>query len=204
MYPRTKNIAHILFDRGIRNVVIAPGSRNAPLTIAFVEHGGFNINMIYDERSAGFIGLGQAIASLTPSVLICTSGTAAVNFYPAICEAFYQELPLLVLTADRPQEWIDQGDGQSIRQFGVFANHILKSFELLPDYQNDASYLHLQRVVNDAVSLCENAFHRGPVHINIPFREPFYPQKEAQQEAYKVVEKLQAQTKKLDKKNIHE
>ncbi len=199
MYSRIKNIANILFDKGIRNIVISPGSRNAPLTISFVEHGGFDITMIYDERSAGFIGLGKAIASLTPSVLICTSGTAAVNFYPAICEAFYQEIPLLILTADRPLEWIDQGDGQSIRQTDVFKNHVLKSIQLLADYENNPSNIYLQRAVNEAVILSENPFHKGPVHINVPFREPFYPDQITTEEEYKIITKHQPNTKKLDK-----
>lgn len=202
MYARIKNIASIIYDHGIRNIVISPGSRNAPLTLSFVEHGGFNITMVYDERSAGFIAVGKAIASKKSSVLICTSGTAGVNYYPAICEAFYQETPLMVLTADRPQELIDQGDGQSIRQKNLFNNHILKSYELLPDYENNTSYHLLQESINNACLTANNPFKTGPVHVNIPFREPFYPAPEDKQkkEAYRVVHKTDSAVKRLDRK----
>lgn len=199
MQGRIQNIASILYDQGVRNVIISPGSRNAPLTIAFVNHGEFNIEMICDERSAAFVGLGQSIAAKLPTLLICTSGTAAINYYPAICEAFYQEVPLIVLTADRPPELIDQGDGQSIRQSNVFQNHILSSFDLLPDYDSDASYQHLIRVTNEAFLTASNPYKRGPVHINIPFREPFYPQSKASSVPYRVLKKYDSTTKKLSK-----
>lgn len=203
MYARIKNIASIIYDQGIRNVVISPGSRNAPLTISFVEHSGFNITTVYDERSAAFIALGKATATNMATVLICTSGTASVNYYPAICEAFYQETPLIVLTADRPQELIDQGDGQSIRQKNIFHNHILKSYELLPDYGNDASYELLQQVINDACLVSNNTYKQGPVHVNIPFREPFYPEDKdysKNPEPYRVIEKTDSSIKKIDRK----
>jgi 2-succinyl-5-enolpyruvyl-6-hydroxy-3-cyclohexene-1-carboxylate synthase len=199
MHAQIQNIANILYDRGVRNVIISPGSRNAPLTLAFVAHKGFSIEMIYDERSAGFIALGKALATVNPSVIICTSGTASVNFYPAICEAFYQEIPLLVLTADRPPEWIDQGDGQSIRQQNLFDNHVLKSYQLLPDYSSTGSYNKLIQTVNEALTLAENTFHRGPVHLNLPFREPFYPNQKTEDLSYRIIEKYQPKTKKLDK-----
>jgi 2-succinyl-5-enolpyruvyl-6-hydroxy-3-cyclohexene-1-carboxylate synthase len=202
MYARVKNIAAILFDKGLRNIVISPGSRNAALTVAFVEHGGFTINMIVDERSAGFIALGQSIASQSPTALLCTSGTASVNYYPAICEAFYQGIPLIVLTADRPAEWIDHGDGQSIRQQNVFASHVLKSYQLLADYENTGAYNQLQNVINEAYDLSKGFIKKGPVHVNIPFREPFYPVANVVAEKYRVVENLVPNSFDFDSKTL--
>lgn len=168
------NIPVVLYKLGVRHAVVCPGSRCAPLTIAFSRHGKITCKTITDERSAAFIGLGIAIATKTPVVLICTSGTAAVNFYPAICEAFYQQVPLLILTADRPAEWIDQGDGQAIRQEFVFANHVKKSFSFSASYDYKEVQWEFTRKLSEAyfTSISDK---QGPIHLNIPFREPFYP-----------------------------
>jgi len=168
------NIPVVLYKLGVRHAIVCPGSRCAPLTIAFNRHAKINCRTITDERSTAFIGLGIAIATKTPVVLICTSGTAAVNFYPAICEAFYQQVPLIVLTADRPAEWIDQGDGQAIRQELVFANHVKKSFSFSASYDYKEVQWEFTRKLSEAyfTSISDK---QGPVHLNIPFREPFYP-----------------------------
>ncbi len=129
------NIAEVLVQLGVKDAVLCPGSRCAPLLVAFNRHPKINCYSISDERSAAFIALGMAQKTGQPTVLVCTSGSAALNFYPAISEAFYQNIPLLVLTADRPPEWIDQGDGQTIRQEEVFRNHILKSYKLPSHYE---------------------------------------------------------------------
>jgi len=131
---------------------------------------GFNCHSIIDERSAGFIALGMAQASGKPVALLCTSGTALLNYYPAITEAYYTNTPLLVLSADRPEEWIDQWEGQCIRQQNVFSNHIL-DFQQAPSDLKDVDTYYLQ-----VVELLSKATGRdgGPVHFNIPFREPFY------------------------------
>jgi 2-succinyl-5-enolpyruvyl-6-hydroxy-3-cyclohexene-1-carboxylate synthase len=105
---------------GVENAVVCPGSRCAPLLIGFGKHPDIETISITDERSAGFVGLGLAQQSGKPVVLACTSGTAALNFAPAVTEAFYQNVPLIVLTADRPPEWIDQWDGQTIHQEKIY------------------------------------------------------------------------------------
>jgi len=157
----------------LSNVVISPGSRNAPLTIAFSEEDYFNCYSIKDERSAGFFALGLAQQSNQPSILVCTSGSAALNYGPAIGEAFYQKLPLLVLTADRPGEWTNQGIGQSMQQQNLFANFVLKSFELPQEAEDEQTLWYSDRLVNEAI-LTATGTPRGPVHINIPLKEPLY------------------------------
>jgi 2-succinyl-5-enolpyruvyl-6-hydroxy-3-cyclohexene-1-carboxylate synthase len=128
------DLAAICFEKGIRHVMISPGSRSAALTLAFARHGGFRIHTCMDERPAGFIALGIAQQTGVPVVLICTSGSAAYNFAPAVSEAFFQQVPLLVLTADRPKEWQHQYDGQTIYQSEIYGKHVKRSFEISPDY----------------------------------------------------------------------
>ncbi len=168
------NIAAICALQGIEDIIVSPGSRVAPLTVAFVKHPDLNVKTIPDERSAAYIALGIALHKKKPVVISCTSGTAMANYAPAITEAYYQKIPLIVITADRPIEWIDQGDGQSIRQYDFYKNHIKKSYQL-PTYQGhpDARW-HIERVVNEAINISQEG-PSGPVHINVPLREPFYP-----------------------------
>src|SRR6187402_1513723 len=104
-------IVQFLAKAGVKNVVLSPGSRNAPLSLSFHHHPDFVCRIIPDERAAAYFALGISIQTRQPTILVCTSGTAVLNYYPAIAEAFYQHVPLLVITADRPSEWIDQGDG---------------------------------------------------------------------------------------------
>ncbi|KAA9345991.1 2-succinyl-5-enolpyruvyl-6-hydroxy-3-cyclohexene-1-carboxylic-acid synthase [Adhaeribacter soli] len=168
------DIAEICARHELKNVVLSPGSRCAPLTIAFARHPEMQVKTVSDERAAAFIGLGMAQISGKASVLVCTSGTASYNYAPAVAEAFYQQIPLLVFTADRPQEWIDQLDGQTIRQTNIYGQHIKKSFNFPPDLQHKDAIWHANRMVSEAINLA-HAFPAGPVHINIPLREPFYP-----------------------------
>ena len=168
------DLAEICYQQGIRHVVISPGSRSAALTLAFARHGGFQAHVCIDERSAGFIALGMAQQIDSPVVLICTSGSAAYNFAPAVSEAFFQQIPLLVLTADRPKEWQHQYDGQTIYQTGIFGQHVKRSFEVSPDYQHSDVQWAINRIMNEAINLASVA-PNGPVHINVPVREPFYP-----------------------------
>lgn len=109
-----------------------------------------------------------------PVILVCTSGSAAYNFAPAIAEAYFQEIPILVLTADRPKEWVDQLDGQTIRQHEIYGSHVKQFFELPQDHSHRDSSWHANRIVNEAINLATSE-PRGPVHINAPFREPLYP-----------------------------
>jgi 2-succinyl-5-enolpyruvyl-6-hydroxy-3-cyclohexene-1-carboxylate synthase len=168
------DLAAICFEKGIRHVMISPGSRSAALTLAFVRHGGFRIHTCMDERPAGFIALGIAQQTGVPVVLICTSGSAAYNFAPAVSEAFFQQVPLLVLTADRPKEWQHQYDGQTIYQSEIYGKHVKRSFEVSPDYAHTDVQWAINRIANEAVNVA-GTVPLGPVHINVPIREPFYP-----------------------------
>ena len=123
-------LAALMIQKGITQVVVSPGSRNAPAIIMLAQHKSLNLISVADERSAGFFALGLAIKTRNPVALLCTSGTAPLNYAPSIAEAYYQKVPLLVITADRPKAWIDQGDGQTIRQENIFANYLRKSFSL--------------------------------------------------------------------------
>lgn len=168
-----QQIVSTLAKLGLKDVVICPGSRNAPFIMSFNRHGGFHCVSIRDERSAGFFALGKIIETRKPAAIVCTSGSAAVNFAPAISEAFYQRLPLLVITADRPKEWIGQGDGQTINQTDIYKNYIRAFYELNGDAFEDEALWYNSR------SLCEGfaiatAKDAGPVHFNVALKEPLY------------------------------
>ncbi len=160
--------------KNVKQFVLSPGSRCAPLTIALVRHPDIATRSVSDERAAAFIALGMAQASQQTVGLVCTSGTAVLNYAPAVTEAYYQQVPLLVLSADRPPEWIEQQDGQTIQQNNAFGPHVKKSYQLPADYSHSDAQWHINRVINEAINLAQ-AEPRGPVHINIPLREPFYP-----------------------------
>ena len=170
MYPK-KELAQIIIAAchqfEIQTIVISPGSRNAPLTIGFSNHQDFEALSIVDERCAAFFALGIAQQSQKPVALVCTSGSAMLNYYPAIAEAFYSQIPLVVISADRPSHLIDIGDGQTIRQENVFQNHILFSANLKEnDFDKNSEKL------SKAFSLLHKV--KGPIHINAPFDEPLY------------------------------
>ena len=168
------DIAEICSKKGVKKALICPGSRNAPLTLAFARHPSIDCYSVPDERSAAFIGLGMAIKSKLPVVVLCTSGSAAYNFAPAVAEAFFSQIPLIILTADRPQEWIGQLDGQTIYQENIFGKHVKASHTFPSEYGNKDVVWHCHRLINESINLaCEFPF--GPIHINIPLREPFYP-----------------------------
>lgn len=164
-------LAHIFQEFGIQDIVVSPGSRNAPIAIHFGELENFNCYSIIDERSAGFVALGMAKYTKKPTLLTCTSGSATANYYPAVTEAFYQNIPLLLLTADRPVGFVDIFDGQTIRQKNIFSQHSYGDFELLEDNQPNADEENY-KIIKRAVELCINK--QGPVHINIPLEEPLY------------------------------
>ena len=165
--PLAQSIIEICLAKGITTIIISPGSRNAPLTIGFVNNPAFKCYSIADERSAAFFGLGIAQQTKQAVALVCTSGSALLNYYPAFAEAFYSQIPLIVISADRPQSKIDIGDGQTIRQENVFENHSLYNANLDEDVskENDAK-------INRAIDTSLN--EKGPVHINAPFEEPLY------------------------------
>ena len=167
-------LAEIANLKGIQHAVISPGSRSAPITIAFARHPDIKTYVIPDERSAGYIALGMSLKLDQPIGLICTSGTAAINLYPAIAEAYYQNVPLIIFTADRPTEWIDQADGQTIHQENLYGKHVKKYFNLPSDQEHKDLQWHIDRIINEAINTAIDPI-QGPVHLNIPIREPFYP-----------------------------
>jgi 2-succinyl-5-enolpyruvyl-6-hydroxy-3-cyclohexene-1-carboxylate synthase len=158
-------LSNLCSDFGIEHAVICPGSRSAPLVFAFNRNKNIKTYAIVDERSAGYIALGMAQQLQKPVALICTSGTAALNFFPAIAEAFYQKIPLIVLTADRPAELLNQQDGQMINQVNVFGSHVRGSLQ----FEVRSSEFEVQ-------SLLEKSMFpvKGPVHMNVPLVEPLY------------------------------
>lgn len=172
MYPK-KELAQLLisacYQFKIETVVISPGSRNAPLTIGFSNHKDIETFSIVDERCAAFFALGIAQQTQKPVAILCTSGSALLNYYPAIAEAFYSNIPLVVISADRPKHLIDIGDGQTIRQENVFENHILFSANLI---DNPTFKIRNSQLIGEALQIATS--NQGPVHINIPFDEPLY------------------------------
>lgn len=164
------DILGALKSAGIKDIVLTPGSRNAPFSISIANTPFFETYSIVDERSAAFFALGLSQQSKNPTVLICTSGTALLNYAPAIAEAYYQRIPLLVISADRPEEWIDRGEGQSIRQKGVFENYSDYSASLIAD-EKDGAIRNKEIIQNALQYLISN---KGPVHLNVPFQEPLY------------------------------
>ncbi|MGQ1891435.1 2-succinyl-5-enolpyruvyl-6-hydroxy-3-cyclohexene-1-carboxylic-acid synthase [Thermophagus sp. OGC60D27] len=175
--PVVRSIIEQCYGHGVRYVVISPGSRNAPLILSFPASKKFHCLSIVDERSAAYFALGLARKTNTPVALICTSGTAVLNYGPALAEAYYRQIPLIAITADRPPEYIDQADGQTIRQQNVFSNFVRYQCHLpLGELAQDDFWL-TNRLLNEAF---QNALGdvRGPVHINVPFREPLYGRSE--------------------------
>ncbi len=181
-------LALAAYHYGVEHVIIAPGSRNAPLAIAFTRSGLFRCHSIPDERVAAFYALGIALASRKPAIVMCTSGSASINFAPALAEAFYLGSPVIAVTADRPLSWTDQGNGQTIRQEGVFTNFIRGWFNLIaePKIHDDRWYNRrkLSELFNTALHI-----QPGPVHINVPLSEPLYgtgPSSEATERFYDI------------------
>lgn len=162
-------VVELCISKEINHIVISPGSRNAPLIVGFTSQNYFTCYSIVDERCAAFFALGLAQQLQKPVAIVCTSGSAALNYYPAIAEAYYSDIPLVVITADRPSHLVDIGDGQTIRQEHVYANHIeysanCKEGEEFQEY-NEAE---INKALNTAIE------KQGPVHINVPFSEPLY------------------------------
>jgi 2-succinyl-5-enolpyruvyl-6-hydroxy-3-cyclohexene-1-carboxylate synthase len=163
----------MLEQKGVRHVVLSPGSRNAPVSLLVARSPRLARHVIADERAAAFFALGIARQGGESVALACTSGTALLNYAPAVAEAYYQGVSLLVLSADRPPEWIDQDDGQTIRQRGALASLVKGSFQLPADGSAAAGRWHANRLLNEAINLSRDG-HPGPVHVNIPLEEPLY------------------------------
>ena len=175
MYTDKKNIlqlAALLEAYGITRVVLCPGSRNAPIVHTLSNHPGFVCHAMTDERSAGYFALGLALNSGKPVAVCCTSGTALLNLHPAVAEAFYQKVPLIVISADRPAAWIGQMDGQTLPQPEVFRSLVKKSVNL-PEIHTEEDEWFCNRLINEAL-LETNHHGKGPVHINVPVSEPLF------------------------------
>jgi len=167
-----QQLAVLLLKKGITDIVISPGSRNAPLINTFTGIPEFNCRNIVDERSAGYFALGLALANQKPVAIVCTSGTASLNYAPAIAEAFYQKIPLIVITADRPDYWIDQAESQCIRQENIYQNFTKKGISL-PLGESDKELWFAARQINECLNLAVSGTP-APVHINIPLEEPLH------------------------------
>ncbi len=197
--PLAQTVIQLCKAKNIKHIIISPGSRNAPLTIGFTNDCFFKCYSIVDERCAAFFALGIAQQLREPTAIVCTSGSALLNYYPAVAEAFYSDIPLVVLTADRPKHLIGVGDGQTINQQYIFENHILHSANLKLDLKDDETITETEELpifknlenklevllglkqsiqefnessINEAINIA--ILKQGPVHINIPFNEPLY------------------------------
>ena len=211
--PLAQTVIQLCKAKNIKHIIISPGSRNAPLTIGFTSDKFFKCYSIVDERSAAFFALGLAQQLKHPVAVLCTSGSALLNYYPAISEAFYSDIPLVVLSADRPKHLIEIGDGQTINQKYVFQNHILYSANLKLDLKDEKNIpltedLPIMKNLEDKLerflgfqkdiqthneieintSINTAILEKGPVHINIPFDEPLY----------ETVDKQSVETKNLE------
>ena len=197
--PSAQTIILSCIKLGITHVIISPGSRNAPLAIGFASNKKFKCFSIIDERSAGFFALGIAQQTKRPAVLLCTSGSALLNYSPSVAEAFFTEIPLIVISADRPLYKINIGDGQTINQLNVFGKNILSSDSLIQDVSHQTSSItksNRQKLITaptnrkiidklqcDIQNYNEELIHKRfyeciqlnkPIHINVPLEEPLY------------------------------
>lgn len=175
MYSDKKNILQLvalLVEHGVQNIVLCPGSRNTPLIQTLANHPAFTCYPVTDERSAGYFAIGLALNGGKPAAVCCTSGTALLNIHPAVAEAYYQQVPLVVVSADRPAAWIGQMDGQTLPQPGIFGSLVKKSVHL-PEIRTEEDEWHANRLINEAL-LELNHHGKGPVHINVPISEPLF------------------------------
>jgi len=161
---------------GVSSVYVSPGSRSAPLVLAFDRHPNFEVYVHHDERGAAFSALGMALLTQRPVALLCTSGTALANYYPAVLEAHYAQIPLLILSADRPHELRASGANQTMDQLKIFGVYV-KSFVdvALPEVQPTAKVTRYLRTLIDRAVALTLAPPAGPVHLNFPFRKPLEP-----------------------------
>ncbi|UBZ13660.1 2-succinyl-5-enolpyruvyl-6-hydroxy-3-cyclohexene-1-carboxylic-acid synthase [Flagellimonas marinaquae] len=191
--PAAQTLVLYFKSKGVKNIVISPGSRNAPLTISFTKNSFFNCFSIVDERCAAFFAMGMAQHLQEPVAVLCSSGSAMLNFYPAVAEAYYSDIPLIVVSADRPSYRIDIGDGQTIRQENVLEKHIGYSANLKQDVSHATNTIskygesllgnsqeevqaHNEKEIAKALAVAFD--EKYPVHINIPFEEPLYGREE--------------------------
>ncbi len=195
----SQTIVTLCKTHNVKHIIISPGSRNAPLTIGFTHDDFFKCYSIVDERCAAFFALGIAQQLQEPVAVVCTSGSALLNYYPALSEAYYSNIPLVVISADRPKHLLDIGDGQTIKQKNVYGEHVLYNAHLKLDLKEDENAIlenerpilksienklerflglqkdiqtHNESEIHDALTISK--LNSGPVHINCPFDEPLY------------------------------
>lgn len=166
-------LVDLLREYGVKHAIVSPGSRNAPIIIALNRCREINKYIIVDERSAAFASIGIAQQTNEPVAIVCTSGSAILNYAPAIAEAFYQQLPIIVISADRPHEWIDQNDSQTLKQYGILNNIVKQSYDISAQCEQSDEIWYCNRTINDALQ-CATSFPKGPIHINIQLKEPLY------------------------------
>ena len=171
MYSNKENVnilTALLVSHGIRHAVVCPGSRNAPIVHNLNECPDIECYPVTDERSAGFYALGMSQCLKEPVVVCVTSGTALLNLAPAVAEAYYQHIPLVIISADRPQAWIDQLDGQTLPQPDALGRFVRKAVSL-PEPHDDTEHWYCNRLINEALMV-----RHAPVHINVPITEPLF------------------------------
>ncbi len=191
-YTVCRRLVALCVAHGVRHVVLSPGSRNAPLLVAFAREKAIEHHVVVDERVAAFVALGMATRSNEPVALVCTSGSALLNYAPAVAEAYYRHVPLIVISADRPDEWIDQDDSQTIRQRGVLS-HIVKNSYHMPMCDDGTSLWYACREINDALLRAVTPAC-GPVHINVPLGGALCDVVEVEDAPVQVVEAIRPQT----------
>lgn len=183
-----RKLLDIMTRKGVKEMVLSPGSRNAPLLIGAECRENLKAHIVLDERTAAFIALGRGIQSGLPVALGCTSGTALYNYAPAIAEALYQSIPLIVITADRPKEWIDQDDSQTLRQFEALEKIVKASYDIPAESVSESNTdWYVNRIINEAMNTALNN-RRGPVHINIQFDNPLSSTVDQQVDSERIVE----------------
>ncbi len=191
-----RTIIELLVAHGVEDAVISPGSRNTPLIIAAHRNAGLRTHVVIDERCAAFFGLGIALQTHKPVALICTSGSAVLNYAPAISEAYYRHIPLIAISADRPAEWIDQDDSQTIRQNGVIDNIVKGSFDIYGENGAAVYSRFTSRTINDAIALATRG-PKGPVHINVRLDEPLGNISDIESKPASRIELIEADAKRL-------
>ena len=198
MLDTDKTFVNIILDvmeqKGVRDAVCSPGSRNAPLLIGLAARDSIRKHPVLDERSAAFQALGISMVSKRPVALICTSGTALLDYAPGVAEAFYQGVPLIVISADRPIQWIDQDDSQTLRQYEALSNFVKRSYNL-PAYGQNEKELQwfANRIINDAIATAISG-KPGPVHVNIELSEPLGNKIKREKFTQRIIDTIEADT----------
>jgi len=201
--PAIRHLVDLCVAKGIKRVIASPGSRNAPLSIAFHQHPEIETLVIPDERVAAFVAMGMSQYDGVPTALFCTSGSALLNYAPAVAEAFYLRIPLVVISADRPQEWIDQMEGQTMHQENSLANFTNYEVTLPQEAAAGDDLWYSDRLVNEAIDAAR--FPKpGPVHINVPLKEPLYGRDATTKDTPKVIQKSYAGRMALEERQVTE